>query len=84
MGDPLGISIPSGKPGNWDDLIKGLLGTCSEILCALGCTIFHFQPDHLRKFAGSLAQGNQIEAMRLALTDEGNLCGVHEDKSIFN
>ena len=34
----------------------------------------------LRKFAGDLAQGNQIEAMRLALTDEANLCGVHEDK----
>jgi hypothetical protein len=79
-GDPLGISVPSGKPGNGDDLIKGLLGTCSEILRALGCRIFQFKPDRLRKFAGSLAQGNQIEAMRLALTDEGNLCGVHEDK----
>jgi hypothetical protein len=79
-GDPLGISVPSGKPGNGDDFIKGLLGTCSQVLRALGCRSFQFNADRLRKFAGDLAQGNQIEAMRLALTDEANLCGVHEDK----
>jgi hypothetical protein len=42
--------------------------------------IFNFNNKHLWTFAGDLAKGNTIEAIRLAITDEVNLCGAHEDQ----
>jgi hypothetical protein len=76
-GEPLGIAKPSGKPGSKG---KELLVTCSKVLSAMGLRIFDFSQERLLKFAGELVAGNQIEAMRVAITDEYNLCGVHEDQ----
>jgi hypothetical protein len=79
-GNALGIVKPSSKPGRQDELIQGLLATCSNILRALGLPIFDFDNKRLQTFAGNLAKGNTIEAIRLAIMDEKNLCGVHEDQ----
>jgi hypothetical protein len=79
-GQPFGIAIPSLKPGTKDKIIQDLLVTCSDILRALGSRIFDFKEERLQAFAGKLAPRNIIEAMRLAITDRANLCGIHEDK----
>jgi len=76
----LGISKPSTKPGTTDKPIQRLLTTCSNVLAAMDLRIFAFEKERLLCFAGSLAESNQIEAMRLAITDESNLCGIHEDR----
>jgi hypothetical protein len=81
-GNPLGIAKPSSKPGSKEKVIQDLLVTCSNVIRALGSSIprsFQFQEERLLEFAGALATGNMIEAMRLAITDESNLCGVHVD-----
>ena len=46
----------------------------------MGIQIFDFEAEQLAAFAGALAKGNMIEALRLAITDKTNLCGVHEDQ----
>jgi hypothetical protein len=76
-GEPLGIAKPRGKPGSKE---KALLVTCSNVLRAIGFLGFDFDQERLLNFAGKLVAGNQIEAMRCAITDEFNLCGVHEDQ----
>jgi hypothetical protein len=80
-GSELGISKPSTKPGSNDKVINEVLVTCSNIIRALGMTIFDYGKERLLSFAGTLADGNLIEAMRLAITDESNLCGIHEDQN---
>jgi hypothetical protein len=47
----------------------------------LGIQIFDFNKEHLLSFAGDLTVGNLIKVMHLAITDEANLCGVHEDQN---
>ena len=79
-GDSLGIAKPSTKPGTTDPHQQELMITCSNVLTAMGITIFAFKKERFQSFAGKLAKGNQIEAMRLAITDEFNLCGIHEDQ----
>lgn len=76
---PLGIAKPALKPGTMDKNISELLVTCSDILRALCSTFFAFPEERLQEFASQLGEGNIIEAMRIAITDEDNLCGVHED-----
>jgi hypothetical protein len=63
-----------------DELIQGLLATCSNVLRPLGLPIFNYDDQHLKSFASGLAKGNRIEAICLAITDEKNLCGVHKDQ----
>jgi hypothetical protein len=77
----LRIAKPSSKPGSQDGIIKELLTTCSNILRALSLRIFGFDDKHLLSFAGDLAEGNLIKAICLAIMDEVNLCGVHEDQN---
>jgi hypothetical protein len=79
-GDTLGISKPTTKPGTDEPVIKTLLRTCSDILRALNLKIFEFGAERVALFSGKLAPGNVVEAMRLAITDEANLCGIHEDQ----
>jgi hypothetical protein len=79
-GNPVGVAKPREKPGTRDELIRGLLSTCSSVLRTMDFPIFNFGGERLRTFAGGLAEGNTIEALRLAITDETNLCGVHEDR----
>jgi hypothetical protein len=42
--------------------------------------IFDFDNERLQNFVGDLAKGNTIKALHLAITDEANLCGIHEDQ----
>ena len=77
---PLGIAKPRIKPGTKDNDLQDLLLKCSMVLDESGRKIFQFENERLNSFAGDIVTGNRIEAMRLAITDEANLCGVHEDK----
>ena len=61
-------------------MIQNLLFTCSNVLSALGLQIFNYEEEQCLRFADDLVSGNVIEAMRLAITDELNLFGVHEDQ----
>jgi hypothetical protein len=76
-GEPLGISKPRGKPGSKE---KALLITCSKVLWALDLHVFDFDKERPLNFAGKLVEGKKNEAMRCAITDEFNLCGVHGDQ----
>jgi hypothetical protein len=77
--DALGIAGPRVKPGTGEAVIKTLLRTCSDILRALNLKLFDFGVERVRLFAGKLAANNVVEAMRMAITDGTNLCGIHED-----
>lgn len=48
----------------------------------MGLQIFNYNSKHLATFAGDLVVGNTIEAMmRLTITNQSNLCGVHKDQN---
>ena len=77
--DPLGISKPCIKPGTKDKIHQDLLLTCSKVIAAMGLHIFKFGEERRLTFSDDLVSGNVIEAMRLAITDESNLCGCDKE-----